>query len=138
MLMKVFESNKRQVLCSNFPSFLPWHSLQLEPEVGVLHDIEPGEECMLLEHHAAIGTRTSDFVIVQENMAIGRSDKTGHQVQQCGLTATGGAQRYHKIAVMDGEIDPFERMDLLARTLSRIDDGDVLYLQGAHGSPLFV
>ena len=56
-------------------------------ELDILGRGQPGEQCVLLEDHAAITSRSDQLVIVQEEVPCGRLFESGDDAQQRGLAA---------------------------------------------------
>ena len=129
------------------------NTAQLEAEGDVVDHIQPRQQRVLLEHHAALGTGAGDLIaqlgamdpcrhqaviIAQSNHAAAGLNKPGHQIQQRGLTATRGAQGDHKISGGDVQVDPGQGTHRLTLLLSRIEHRNIMDFKAeAHGGFLF-
>jgi hypothetical protein len=85
---------------------------QAEPDVP-LHG-QPGEHAVLLEDDHPPPIRPDDRLAVDAHLPGGRLVEAGHDVEQRGLAAPGGADHHHQLAFVDLEIDALEDVDLLA------------------------
>src|SRR5207253_2362258 len=70
-------------------------------ESDVLADRHPGEQRILLEHHAAIGAGLLDLDAVDGDDAFRRLHVAGDGVEQSGLAAAGGPEQADEFARLD-------------------------------------
>ena len=77
-------------------------ALHLQGEGDVLLNRQPGEQGGLLEHHAAVGGGAFHFHAVNGDLAGGGMDQAGHQTQDGGLAAAGGADQADELAGLHG------------------------------------
>jgi hypothetical protein len=79
---------------------------------NVALDRHPGEQGVLLEHHAAIGPRFGDALVPYQDLARGGMRKPGNRIQQGRLAAARRAEQADELAAVDVQVDVLERNDL--------------------------
>ncbi len=77
------------------------HALHLQAELDVLAHRLPGEQRVLLKHHAAVGARSRDRIAVDGDFAAGRLEKAGDRVEQRGFSAARWADDRNEFAGID-------------------------------------
>ncbi|MDZ7747654.1 MAG: hypothetical protein U5K43_01480 [Halofilum sp. (in: g-proteobacteria)] len=77
----------------------------LGSEADVLPDREPLEQRALLEHHAALRARADDRFVVEPDIARGRREEAGDDVEQRGLAAAGWTEDGQDLAILQAERD---------------------------------
>ncbi|MNM93028.1 hypothetical protein D3C81_1053890 [compost metagenome] len=82
--------------CEHFPgasfAFVPGNTGQLQAEADVGQHVLPGQQRVVLEHHAALGARAFDRHAVEGDAPGAGFDETGNQVQQRSLATAGRAE----------------------------------------------
>ncbi|MNZ89010.1 hypothetical protein D3C78_1079130 [compost metagenome] len=71
----------------------------LEAELDVVAHVEPGEQRVALEHHAAIRPRPVDALAADVDVALGRLGQPGGEVEQARLAAAGRADDHRELLV---------------------------------------
>jgi hypothetical protein len=97
-------------------------------EADVLAHRHPGEQRVVLEHHAAVAAGAADALAVDEDLAAGWLLEAGDDAQHSGLAAAGSADQTDELALRDGRIDAAERFDLAVangKPFGHAADGDV-------------
>ena len=77
-------------------------ALHFQGEGDVVIDRQPGEQGGLLEHHAPVGAGSLDGLAVEGDGAGGGLDQSGHQTENGGLAAAGGAHHADELAAFHG------------------------------------
>jgi hypothetical protein len=89
------------------------HALDLEPKLDVLGGGLPGEERVVLEDHAAVGSGPAHHVAVDEYRAPGGATQAGQDVEERRLPASARADDGDELVARDLEIEPADRHHLL-------------------------
>src|SRR5437867_557041 len=92
---------------------------------------------MLLKNYAAICPRALYLIVTKEHFSLRWRNEAGHQTQQCCLAATGCTQRHDEVTAIDRQVDIVQCMNSLSRSLARINDTDVFYVQIFHDLSLY-
>jgi hypothetical protein len=79
-------------------------TLEARPVLHVLPHRKPGEERVLLEDHAALGTRAADRLAVDAQCARRWSNESGDRIEQRRFAAPGRPEQAHELAVVDVEL----------------------------------
>ena len=106
-------------------------------EADVLAHRHPGEQRIVLEHHAAVAAGGCDALAVDEDLAGARLLKARNDAQHGGLAAAGSADQADELALRDGGIDAAERFDLAVtdgKSFAHAADGDVRAFCLRHGA----
>ena len=98
-------------------------------EADVLAHGEPGEQRVILEHHAAIAARTGDAPPIHQDLAGGRLLEPRDDAQHGRLAAAGGADQAHELALCDGRINAAERLDLAIARGEALGDATQRYVR---------
>ena len=132
MIVEVLQSDQSQIARGALAALGFRNVLQLEAEFGVVDDIQPRQQRMFLEDHAAIRTRSQDALAAKRDLALARRHEACEQVEECGLAAAGSTQRHDEFAALDRQVNALERHDRLVRPQTRIGQVDVVDLQSFH------
>jgi hypothetical protein len=81
--------------------FRRFHALLARAVHHVAEHGLPGKQRELLEHRAAIGAGTGDRPTLHPRFALGRSNKTADDVEQCRFAAAGRAENRDESAILD-------------------------------------
>ena len=114
------------------------HALLAQAETDVLADVEPGEERVALEHHAAVGAGAHDPGAVEPDLAGRRRLEPGDQPQQGGLAAARRAQHRDEVVVGDFEPDRQQRLRrrgvalVAGKDLGNVADRKLAHLNRLH------
>jgi hypothetical protein len=73
------------------------HAGQFQAEADVGQHVLPGQQGVVLEHHAAFGARAFDRHAVEGDAPGAGFDETGNQVQQRGLATAGRAEGHQQL-----------------------------------------
>jgi hypothetical protein len=90
------------------------------PEADILVHRHPGEEPVILEHHAAIGAGAGHRFSCHPQLAGGCGLETGDAAEQGRLAAAGGADEADELAPRDVEVDRRQRLDGVAGDLEAL------------------
>jgi len=77
----------------------------LDGQVHVLVAGQPGQQRVVLEHHAALGAGAGDFLVVADQAALGGQQQAGDQVEQRGLAAARVPDQGNELALVDLQVD---------------------------------
>ena len=83
----------------------------LHREVHVFERREPGQQRMVLEHHAAVRARPGDMALGEDERAVGWLEQPGDQVQQCRLAAAGVPDQRDELALRNRQVDVAQRVE---------------------------
>ena len=102
----------------------------------VVPDTHPGQEGVVLEHHAAVGPGPFDCPPAQPQLALGRPIEAGHQVEDRRLAAAGVADQAHDLAAGHVQRDvPHRRVRPVRRRESLRHAADLeIRLHGDHAA----
>src|ERR1035441_7613035 len=65
----------------------------------------PRQDCKFLEYYSALAARLSHQFTVAVNRAFGRTDESGHRLEQCGLAAATGPDQSDELAGANLQVD---------------------------------
>ncbi|MNC49752.1 hypothetical protein D3C75_989510 [compost metagenome] len=82
-----------------------WHAGQFQAEGDVAQHVLPGQQRIVLEHHAALGAGALDGHAVQGDAPAAGGDEAGDQVEQRGLAAAGRPQGHQQLAWPQAQVD---------------------------------
>ena len=108
-------------------------ALRLESPGDIARDRLPREKRELLEHHAAVGTRSAHILSVDADRARIRRDEAAHDVQERALAAAARPDDGDELAFGGGEafdVEDGERLAVLVVGLAQARD----FKGGRHGA----
>ena len=82
---------------------------------------QPGQQRVVLEHHAAVGPGAVDVLAGEQHRARGRLEQARDQVEQRALAAARVADQRDELALADGEVDARENLRGTERHAYRFD-----------------
>jgi len=94
-----------------FVDFGARHSLHFRAKCHVLAYVHPFKQGTLLEYHATFRAGAGDSVSVQDDLAFGWGEKTGNDVEECGLAAARRAEHRHDLALFNFERNILQRLN---------------------------
>ncbi|MNK86367.1 hypothetical protein D3C87_1062760 [compost metagenome] len=97
------ETHQLEVAVGNGFALLARHALLTQPESDIVPDVEPWEQRVLLEHHAAPHIGTGHLFFVHKHRARAWRLEAGHDIEQGALAAAGRADQRDKLAGGDVE-----------------------------------
>ena len=134
LVQRVAHVHQRQVVLDPVAPFALVHAA-LEQLVhrhfDVLVDGQPGQQRMVLEHHAAVRARPAHFLAVENHPAEAGLQQPGDDVQHRRLATAGVADDGDELALGDVQVDVLEHLrgEVAAHeTLVQVFDGEI-----AHG-----
>ncbi|MDT4823688.1 hypothetical protein FQZ97_569240 [compost metagenome] len=74
------------------------HAGQFQTEGDIAEHVLPGQQGVVLEHHAALGAGAADENAVEADAPGAGADEAGDEVEQRGLAAAGRAQGHQQFA----------------------------------------
>ena len=111
---------------------------RLGPERDIAPHRQPGEERVVLEHHAAIGAGAGDVGVPHAHVALRRHLEPADQAQQGGLATSRGADQTDELTFADGQRRVAQRLDLAGVGAERLryalygdDGGAVTHARGS-------
>ena len=116
----VEQANHAQVVLGQLASRCSGHAARPGPELDVLQHRVPGEQRVLLEHHAAVRAGAADGLAVDENRTTGRADEAGGHVEQRRLATAARPEQ-----ALEAVLRHFEREILHGNRGPRAASGDV-------------
>ena len=83
----------------------------LRRELDVLEAGEPRQQGVVLEYHAAVGTGPGHFALGEHDVAAGRPEQSGDDVEQRRLAAARVPDQRDELASVDVEADFLQRAE---------------------------
>ena len=81
------------------------HAGQFQAKTDVAQHVLPGQQGVVLEHHAAVGARALHRDAIEGDASAAGRDETRDQVEQRGLATARGAQGHQQLARPKGQVD---------------------------------
>lgn len=78
---------------------------QLQAKSDIIQHVAPRQQPLMLEDHAAIGTRPANRLPVQRNTAAVSGDKSGNEIEQRGFAAARRAEYHHQLVAVDRQVN---------------------------------
>ena len=94
----LLEADQRAACRATRPCARAWPRRACAGRTRRCPHVEPGQQRVLLEHHAAVGAGPDDRAAVEQDLALGGVRKPAMHVQQRGLAAARGAERDDEVA----------------------------------------
>src|SRR5207244_778996 len=103
------EFHQLELLVRDRLSLGPADALHLEPEAHVAERGTPRKQLgEVLEHHAAVEAMTADRLAADADLARGRGEKAGDDVEQGRLSAARGTDDAQELGGLDIEADALD------------------------------
>ena len=119
-----------QLLTRKPKALLAPHTAQAQTQRHVVYHIEPGQQRMLLKHHAAIRTGIHHGLTAPFNASGRRRGKPRNAIEQRSLAAARSADGNHKLSGLDRQIQLVQSQGLrIARRCALIAHRQALHGQ---------
>ena len=111
-------------------------ALHLQAEADVLLDGAPGHQRVVLEDDGAVGAGAGDRLAVDRDLAGGRLDEAGDDVEERALAAAAGAHDREELALAHFEVEVLQAISVLFSRVRSYFDRDPARLDGDRPRPV--
>ena len=96
---------------SSRSSFATWRSSR--PKATLRRTVAPGQQREVLEHEGALRSRSRHRLAVDQDLALGRLEQAGDDLERGRLAAAGRPEQGRQLAAREIEVDALERPEVV-------------------------